>query len=440
VQSAISEAPPISTRRTWRFALTAAYVLVSLAYLVQCATPLRLINDGVDYLLQASSALDGHGFLLHGARSMRPPGYPALIFAISKVGLGTSWAIVALNCLMLGIGIWVTHSVLRRCLQFSGEVAHFICLMTLLSYLMVRNAGYPLSDISYFGLATPCLLILARAEEMRNVRRWGWLALALPLMFLCIEVRTIGIVLIPAFLWAAIGGRQGAESIYPILRRYRLLVGAVLILVSVAAGNLFYHSRYMQFNLPIFLRRGMVRSIIANVQYHTTEWGELTANAPLSKLPPALEWPMRILGACAIAMFVIGIWARRRQVNSLLLYVIGGACIVFGYPWFDTRLWLPIIPFLMGYMLVGCRQVSFTRPLRALLVAYFTYFCLLGCVALGYSTRITFAGSEFPQRFGDGNFRPTYRLALLGEKPERSAQIDADALYILRRFEPRARK
>ena len=37
-------------------------VLILLIYILQTLTPLRLVNDGMDYLLQASSAADGNGF------------------------------------------------------------------------------------------------------------------------------------------------------------------------------------------------------------------------------------------------------------------------------------------------------------------------------------------------------------------------------------------
>jgi len=97
--------------------------VVSMAYVLQVVTPLRLVNDGIDYLLQASSAIDGQGFRVHGAEPMRPPGYPALIFLLAKAGIAKSWAIVALNCLLLGVGCWVGYVVLRRSLQLKGEVA-----------------------------------------------------------------------------------------------------------------------------------------------------------------------------------------------------------------------------------------------------------------------------------------------------------------------------
>jgi hypothetical protein len=105
-----------------RLIITLSFVMVAIASVLQIASPLRLINDGVDYLLQATSAIDGNGFLLHGVRSMRPPGYPALIWVLAKAGIGTSWAIVALNCLLLDVGCVAGYFVVRDS-QISMETA-----------------------------------------------------------------------------------------------------------------------------------------------------------------------------------------------------------------------------------------------------------------------------------------------------------------------------
>ena len=191
-----------------------ALALVSLAYLLQVLTPLRLVGDGIDYLLEASSAMDGGGFRVHGESTIRrPPGYPALIVVLAKAGVGYSWAIVALNCLLLGVGCWASYLLLRRSLQIETEVAQFMCLMTLLSSVMIRHVTYPLSDISYFAASSICLLVLLSAETDVLVRRFWRLIFVLPLIAFCIELRTVGITLIPVLMWATIGGQDGARTI-----------------------------------------------------------------------------------------------------------------------------------------------------------------------------------------------------------------------------------
>jgi hypothetical protein len=428
----------IDTSQRFRVAAGVALVLVSLAYVAQIASPLRLVGDGVDYLLQASSATDGHGFRIHGQQSMRPPGYPALIFLLVKAGIGKSWAIVALNCLLLGIGCWASYFVLRRSFAFEAATAEILCLLTLLSFVMVKHVTYPLSDVPFFGASMPCLLLLLQAEADTSKRRYWQLAVAAPLLVFCVEVRTIGIALIPAFAWAAAGGVRWARRVPQWVRQHgiaSLVLLLVVLVVIVGAGRTFLHSRYLLFNENTLNRRGVVGNFVSDLKDHTQEWGELAVNAPLSKLPTPFGLPVRIIGFFTLLLAATGIWGKRRNLDATVWYLAGFAPIVLAYPWFDTRLWLPVLPLLMGYVLTGARRLVPPRVLRPAILVYCSLFCLLGVVALGYSTRLTFAGSKFPDLYGDGTLRATYRTALLGETPKSGDDIDSDSLYLLRRYE-----
>jgi hypothetical protein len=421
-----------------RIAVGIGLLLVSLAYLVQIASPLRLVSDGVDYLLQASSAADGDGFRIHGAQSMRPPGYPALIVLLVKAGIGKSWAIVALNCLLLGIGCWASYFVLRISFALGSAAASVLCLMTLLSFVMVKHVTYPLSDVCFFGTSMPCLVLLLQAEADTGPGRYWRLAIAAPLMVFCIELRTIGIALIPAFAWAMAGGVRWLRRVPEWIRRNKVASLLLLLLVLAGIGGVgwaFLHSSYWHFNAGTVHRRGVVGNVVSDFKDHTIEWGELVVNAPASKLPGALELPMRIAGFLTFLLWITGIWTKRRKLDAAVLYVLGYAAIVLGYPWSDTRLWLPVLPLLMGYVLIAARRIVPSRLLRPAIVAYCTFFCLLGIVALGYSTRLTFAGKDFPNLYGDGTLRATYRVALLGESPRNVDDVSEDALYLLRRYE-----
>jgi hypothetical protein len=220
------------------------------------------------------------------------------------------------------------------------------------------------------------------------------------LLVFCIELRTIGIALVLAFAWAAVGGARWAQSVPQWLRRHRIAFFLLLLLFVVAmawAGKMFLHSRYLQFNAKTLHKRGVIGNFASDLSDHTQEWGELVVNVPVSKLPGALELPVRIAGFLALVFAATGLWEKRRKLDASDWCVAGYASIVFAYPWFDTRLWLPVLPLLMGYVLLGARRLVPSRLLRPAIFAYCSVFCLLGIVALGYSTRLTFAGSQFPE-------------------------------------------
>lgn len=426
-----------------RVAIGLALLLVSLAYVVQIVSPLRLVDDGIDYLMQASSAVDGTGFLFHGQRSIRPPGYPALIFLLAKAGLANSWAIVALNCLLLGIGCWASYFILRKSFGFESATAEIICLLTLLSFVTIKHVPLPLSDVSYFGFSMPCLLLLFQAEADTRPRRYWQLAAAVPLIAFCIALRTIGVALIPAFVWAAVGGAPRAKRVPQWIMQHRvasLLLLLVMLTAVAYAASIFLHTGYLQSTSRILSRRGL-SIFVSDLKDHTIEWGELATNAPASKLPGVLQLPMRIVGFFALLLCAGGIWEKRRQFDAQVWYVLGFASILLAWPWSDARFWLPVLPLLIGYVLIGVRRIVPSRLLRPAILAYCLYFCVLGIAALAYSTRLTFAGSRFPDLYGDGSLRATYRLVLLGEPPRNADHISPDALYLLHRYDPRlARK
>jgi hypothetical protein len=425
-------------QKRFRAALVLALLLVSLAYLLQIASPLRLIVDGIDYLLQASSAADGGGFRVHGLRSVRPPGYPALIFLLVKAGIGKSWAIVALNCLLLGVGCWASYFVLCRSFGFENTTAEAIVLLTLLSFVMVKLVTHPLSDVCFFGASMPCLLLLLQAEADKQRTRFLWLALALPLMAFCVEVRTIGIALIPAFIWAAADGISWANTLPQWMRRHKLRALVLFLALLAMAGwgsRSLLRSGYAKQNVVTLRARGLLGNVFWDLTAHAKEWGELAVNAPLSKLPPLLQVPVEIAGFVALIFCAIGLWVKRNRFTALDCYVLAFTGIVLAWPWSDVRFWLPLLPVLIGYVLMGAQRIAPPRLLRPAIMVYCSLFCLLGLIALGYSTRLTFAGRNFPDLYGDGTLRATYRLVFLGESPKRPEDVSQDAVYLLHRYE-----
>lgn len=80
--------------------------------------------------------------------------------------------------------------------------------------------------------------------------------------------------LIPSFVWAGLGGTAGTKQIYPVLRRYRVVALGLVFGIGLLVGKAFLDSRYMRFNAPIFQRRGILHSVMSDIKYQTSEWGD----------------------------------------------------------------------------------------------------------------------------------------------------------------------
>src|ERR1700732_1674097 len=85
-------------RSKWIAVAGLAMMLVVL-HTIQIRSPLRLNTDAVRVLAMAVSADEGHGFLVDGKTDVLPPGYPAFVCGLMKLGLGDAFWINAADLL-----------------------------------------------------------------------------------------------------------------------------------------------------------------------------------------------------------------------------------------------------------------------------------------------------------------------------------------------------
>src|SRR6516164_8447029 len=89
-------------------------LFLAICFLLQVRSPLRLNNDAITLLSMGESAARGAGFLDGGQRTVFPPGYPAVLAFLLKVGLAHPWVIISLNLVFLAVGLLAAYSVLVR--------------------------------------------------------------------------------------------------------------------------------------------------------------------------------------------------------------------------------------------------------------------------------------------------------------------------------------
>jgi hypothetical protein len=417
---------------------------IATIYLLQIYSPLRLVNDGVVYLSLATSAVDGHGFIYHGAPEQYPLGYPALIYLLVKMGLGHAWAFNALNCLFLGLAIVAAYHILRASLAMTREKALRLCAMTMLSFIVVKHVTQMVSDTVFFGASMSCLWALVWAEQAEQTRRRHVrCALAFGLAVFATSVRAIGIALLPAIVFVALGGAPALQRWAEKLRqRRRAAVIATLGLLLLAVVGVFVITRTQYFHMALssYRARGVSRSVTKALEFQLGEWGEFLANLPQAKLPAPLQPFIFLVGLMAMALAAAGIWKRRRNLGALEVYLFGYLLTLLAAPWQDARYLLPVIPLLLGYLAVFTEDLPKHRFVRFALATYVVYFFLLGIAALVYSTRITFSGRSFPDLYGDGTIRATYRAAYREPSDPAAGQVNPDALDLLLRYDPRFRR
>jgi hypothetical protein len=242
-------------------------------------------------------------------------------------------------------------------------------------------------------------------------------------------VRPIGIALFPCLLWS-LGRHFRLAELVRRSQGIRMGCYAVAAALAVAASLLLLRTRYVQEALSRLLTGGFGHSISSILRSRLHEIGELTLNAPASKLRviSPLVWPAGAVGVAALATC-----ASKCRLGVVEVYLASYALILLLWPYNDTRFWVPVLPLLFAVIFSAASSWTLTGWKRRMGIFYCGAYTLLGLAAMAYSTWITFSGRDFPQRYGDDNVRPTYKFFYSDPNADKS-RVSQPTLEVLRRY------
>jgi len=395
------------------------FSIVAALYLLQMASPLRLNGDAIIYLKSAESLSQGAGYLYQEHQPMYPIGFPAMLAFVHQLGLAQSWFYIAMNLLFLAIGILVVFRIANSFYGFNRDVALVVSLMTSLCFVYVKHVTLPLPDIPFFALSGVTIWILIQAERAPFYERIGRVSIALVLIVLALLLRTVGVALIPCWLWSVFGGRSGISGFVQYVKSRRWLVIGILPVV-VLSGILFVYftaqSRYWwQFTIRFSGDTFALSPVLKSLQFRLIEVGELLVNFPLSRLPILTSAFFLVVGSLAGIFLIRAFTHRWRDFHSGDVYLISylSILLLWGSP--DARFWIPLFPFILCWLFLGVRGLKSLLGFELLRKTYVLGFVLVGFASLIYSTRVSFSGEQFPEVYGDQAIRSVYRAAFYGD-------------------------
>ena len=416
----------------FRFSLALLLVL-AVCFVLQVVSPLRLNTDAIVLLSMGESGAHGGGFLDDGQKTVFPPGYPALLALLLSLGLAHSWVIVGLNVVFLSTGLIATRSLLIREFFEDRAAVLMICSFSLLSYVAVKHSTIPLTDVPFFCCSMCCIAAMSRIATADS--NWRFVILAGAAWFLAmaaISVRRVGVALVPPLAFAIIRSSQFGALLKQLSLRAKLIAAASSLLMCI--GTIYVVLRTSSLSDFGSVEKVKIYNLVLQIlAYRLTELGELFGNVPLSKMPARLQIMVPWMGFFLFLLVLSGLATKRRKISSTEIFLVCYMGILFGWPYYDARFWLPVIPLVGAYSVLAVRTLNFPR---VAVTIYCIVFATLGFGAIAYSTRISFAGSKFPDKYGDGYLRPTYCAAFHscrdGGDPNK---VDAKALRLLREYE-----
>lgn len=416
-------------------ALTGFIFVVAFIYLLNVFGTLRLNGDAIILLSAALSSMDGGGRLFHGQPILYPPGYPFMVELLLATGAASQVTLVLLNLVFLLIGLACFVLLLRACFGFSQTSSIFFAGLVMLNWAYVKHTPLPLTDMPFFGIAFLSLWVIERARTARSdhmaLRLFflGWI-----LILTAIGIRRVGISLAPVWI-AALATRPGwRQRMACASGRMKVLIIGILLPAFGALIAWFFATSTLQDYPETLSAGGVGQGVITSLLLRATEAGEVILNIPGAKIPAVWGNLLVIAGASAFALALAGL-VRRWTLGVCEIYSLSYAAIMIAWPLSDSRLLIPVIPFLLAYAFIGAQSLGRGPWIGRLCVGWVILYAAAGLAALLYSARITFSGPHFPMFYGDGALRPTYCAFLKSCPVESPPAINSDALRILETFQ-----
>ncbi len=411
--------------------LVGVLIVLCGAYALQVLSPLRLNTDAVTLLRMSDSFRAGEGFTVDHARTQFPVGYPFCMAVLEQLGIARGSTFILFNLICLAGAMVFFARVAQREYGHTREIALLVIALTLGSFSMVKHITLPLTEPLYMLLSMLALDQLS-IWQRGNRGQWWHMATAALIIAASILTRMIGIALLPAAGWAIL---QHFKS-----KRIQLskpaMIGtiAVFAVALIEAIWMISHSKYiitfnsLHDNPGHYMQFTMVLRFIDSVQ--------LALNMPGSVISATI--PAYCIGAAAILFVCLGIQPPAKW-NVVDLYVYGYCAIMFVWPYQDPRFWNPVMPML--FLMAG---VAITRICGAgyIRLGVVTFYCVCyAATSIGafvYSTKLTFAGTEFANLYGVDAIHASYQAAF-GQPVTEGAKPDPAVERILREYEPLAK-
>lgn len=412
------------------------FFLLLAVYFADCFTPLRLHTDTMRYFAikdywQFHYPADRFGadvYYSHAATDYFPYGYTSLLVILSKLGLLHSFSLVLINCLYLFAGLLLLRKV------FPAIHGYFLYVMVLINWLFIKFVAHPLSEMQFIFFSMASIYCYYRFSARREIK---WVLLSFLLALAALITRTVGISLVGAITVALIWDYRHQQMDF--FRRYRVWV-VTGFCVAVTVLYIFSGQLGLNHYRGVLSEHSRNASIGAQILWHFQEWGEVFLNLPSNKVIDRFgqtgHWLFVILGIASLFLFFYMILRKGNNIPLFIkLYLVFYSIVMFNWPFYDPRFWLPVIPVMTACLIEVLSRVKVNFPtwsLRAWLLLYL----VLGSFAAGYMVYSSFNKRYLAKNQAKGVFRNEYETHFFGKPLSDTAHHqDPYVLHVLTQFD-----
>lgn len=424
--------PPYSHSNTLLNGIvTLAIFGMGIIYLASCFTPLHLHFDSIRYYNIKDCIQHGCDPNSEVAKDYLPYGYTGLLIALSKLGINNAFTIVFVNCLYLFAAIYFVKKIF-------GQLVHpgFFVAIVLFNWTIIKFAMHPLSEMQYLFFSSASLYCFHIYTQKKS---YGALALAFVFAIGTVLTRAVGITLFPALILGIMW--QYRNELKRIVQKNKILVIALLL---AGVGMVFFAKQLKIVDYTSLLKepleKGIGNFIAENFKNHFTELAEVFVNMPANKVEGFLPAGMGkiifiIIGVACLVWLLLSLFSSKSRIPFYIrAYLAFYIFIIFNWPYYDPRFWVPVLPLLA--ILVLRTPFSLSSMVKGMGKLYLAIYLALGLFAAGYALYTGFNKERFARNQAAGDYRNEYEIHFFGKpQTDTATQVDMNVVEILKKYD-----
>lgn len=411
--------------------MTFALIAMGAVYLAGCFTPLHIHFDSIRYYNIKDCIEFGCPPDSEAAKDYLPYGYTALLIGLSKLGVLNAFSIAFVNCLYLFAALYFVRKI------FNKQVHPVLfVLIALFNWTIIKFALHPLSEMQYLFFSCASLYCFYLYLQKKS---YAQLALSFLFAIGTVLTRTVGISLFPALILGILW--QHRAELKRIIQKNKVL----LIVIALAGVALVFFAKQLKILdytslLKGPLEKGVGNFIGENLKNHFTELAEVFINLPSNKVIGFIPGGMGkivfiLLGVFCLFWLLLNIFSSKSRIPFYIrVYLLFYLFIIFNWPYYDPRFFVPVLPLLVVVIL----RTPFTLPswVKGIGKLYLVVYLFLGVFAAGYSLYVGFNKERFSRNQAAGDYRNEYEIHFFGKPLSDTAkQVDANVVEILNKYD-----
>jgi hypothetical protein len=399
--------------------------------LASCFTPLHVHFDSIRYFNIKDCIEFGCDPDSEVAKDYLPYGYTGLLITLSKLGILNAFTIVFINCLYLFAALYFIKKI------FEGLVhpVYFLAL-ALFNWTIIKFAMHPLSEMQYLFFSSASLYCFYLYTQKKS---YGALALSFVFAVGTVLTRTVGISLFPALILGILW--QYRKELRAIIIKNKILV---VVLLLAAVGLILFAKQLKIVDYTSLLKepleKGLGSFIGENLKNHFTELAEVFVNLPANKVegyvPGGMGKALFIaMGVVCLAWILMSLFSSKSRIPFFIrVYLAFYIFIIFNWPYYDPRFWVPVLPLLV--ILVLRTPINWSSVWKLIGKLYLAVYLVLGLAAAAYALYIGFDKERFARNQAAGDYRNEYEMHFFGKTlSDTATRVDQNVVEILKKYD-----